>query len=166
MVNYQGIFLIEEEQTLLFKCGNILYLSLISVGNGKYIVELSSRKACIGRRRAHSKRIADGLFELVIESHKRFTSFDEALKIWKIAFSFELNIEMVFVLRVFKRTFEQAQIGEMMDRYKLTMESFIREKNEDGLEPMKIELTFPKRNKPIGSFVGHFLQKDFRFELT
>lgn len=165
MINEQIIFKIKEEQSLLFKCGNVLYISKIFVGECKYLIELSSRKACIGRRKAHCKRVADGLFELVIESYKRFASFEEALKIWKVAFSFELNIEMVFVLRVIKRTFEQAKIGEMMDHYKLTMESEIKEKNEQGFEPMRIELSFPNRSKKIGRFVGHFLQNDFKFEL-
>jgi len=160
-----NVFKITKEQVFTFENGNEIYLLFIDIGHDKYMIELDSRQTCIGRRKAHCKRVADLLFHLVIESYKRFNSLEEALHIWNGAFTCELNIEMVFVLRVIKRTFNQAQIGEMMDRYKLTMESEIGEKNENGTEPMKIELTFPNRTIPIGKFVGHFLKKDFMFEL-
>ncbi|WP_317897136.1 hypothetical protein [Aurantibacillus circumpalustris] len=162
MIIDNKIFIIREEQTFFFGSDEI-FLSKICVGEDKYLIELSSRTESIGQRKAHCKRVADGIFKLVVESYKRFDSHEEAVKIWRTVFSYELNVEMVFVLRVIKLKFDQAEIGKMMDRYKFKIKSKIEEKDENSLDAMQIEVIFQRRH--IGKFIGTFLRPNFRLEL-
>ena len=158
------IFIIETDLTLRYEFGGELYLMTINVGGGKYLVELSSRTKLIGRRNAECKREAERLFELVLESRKRFESFEEALEVWEIVFAYQSNIEMVFVLKVYGKYFDQNLIGQMITEYNLKVDSDIEPKNEKCLEIMKIHVSFADR--PIGAFVGHFLKEDFRFKIN
>ena len=163
------IFNIETDLTLRFEFGAELYLMTINIGGGKYLVELANRTKLIGRRNAECKLEAERLIELVLESRKYFESYVEALEVWGQVFSFESNesnIEMVFVLRVYGKKFDQNLIGQMITEYDLKVDSEIEPKNEKGFEKMKIELTFPGRDKPIGAFIGHLLKDDFHFKIN
>lgn len=164
-VKEETIFLIEEDHTLVFPCGSMLYLSKINVGKGRYILELSNRYKRIGCRKAHCLKVADGMREIFLQCNKRFQSFDEALTFWKSAFALEKNLEFVFAMRVVKRTYDQATIGQYISKYNLLVDSHIGRVDASGAEPMRITLTFPNSKRPVGMFVGHFLKKDFRFEV-
>ena len=161
------VFIIEKDLTLRFEFGAELYLMMINIGSGKYLIELANRTKLIGRRNAECKQEAERLIELVLESRKYFESYEEAFDVWETVFAYEANIELVFVLKVFGKNFDQDMIGQMITEYNLKVSSDIEPKNEKGLEKMKIEVTFPERerDKAIGAFLGHFL-KDFRFKIN
>ena len=166
MVN--EIFVIEEDYTLVFNCGRELYLSKIHVGKGRYILELADRTHCIGRRKAHCVSVVDGMREIFLQCNKRFQSFDEAIDFWCKAFTLEKNLEFVFAMRVVKRTYDQAVIGEFITKYNLKVDSQIDEADASGAEPMRITLTFPNSHslKPVGTFQGHFLRNNFVFNIN
>ena len=164
MIAEAEIFNIETDLTLRFEFGAELYLMIINIGDGKYLVELCSRTKLIGRRNAECKLEAESLIDLVLESRKYFESFEEALEVWETAFAYETNIKMAFVLKVYGKKFDQDMIGQMITEYNLKISSEIEPKNEKGLEKMKIHVSFADR--PIGAFLGHFLKDDFRFKIN
>jgi len=165
MIVEKEIFVIEEDHTLVFSCGSELYLSKINVGKGRYILELSDRCKRIGCRKAHCVSVADGMQKILMQCNKQFQSFDEAIAFWSKAFALETNLEFVFAMRVVKRTFDHAVIGQFITKYSLKVNSKIDNIDASGAEPMRIALTFPNSKKPVGRFVGHFLKKDFVFEM-
>ena len=165
MMSFQT-FNIEKEKTIQFSCGNVLYVSKIHVGNKKYLLELSDRKRCIGRRKAHNEEVVDGMFKIFFDNYKRQDSYAEAIKTWQFAFSLQKNLEFIFVLRVSKRKVDQNIIGQLIEKYALKVESEMAPKVNDGPEPMTIKLFFPSRKSAIGVFVGHFLKSDFIFQVS
>ncbi len=132
-------FIIEKEITLEFDGGSELYLSKINVGNNKYLLELSDRTRCIGRRNAHCEKVVDGMFQIFMENYKRQETYEEAVKIWDYAFLLDKNLEFVFVMRVSKRIVDQNIIGQLVTKYTLKVDSEIAPKVGDSPERMTIK---------------------------
>lgn len=157
-------FIIEADFTLQFGINREIFITKINIGNGNYILELTDRTRCIGKRSAHNLKVTDGMLTIILQSYKRITCFEEGLRFFEKAFALEKNIEFVFAIRVFNRKLDQAAIGELITKYNLKVDSHIDSVLDNAPEPMQIALKFPGRNAAVGRFVGHFLNADFLFE--
>lgn len=158
-------FKIIREQIFESEAEDQLFIMLIS-DHGLPTIRIDSRENCLCLRPIEGLSSAIRLYDLFCEKIMNVKSGETAIKLSKLLGLFSDEDEALFYFQVFNRRYSQAQIGAMSDEYKFEIDSKITPIDGSELEAMKIIVTLPGKNRPIGQFVGTFTKSDFRFQVN
>ena len=156
-------FKILEERTIGFK-NNKLYVMLLRE-LGEFGVEVASKTEGFGRKFAEDRTKATELFEAVADKLSTIKNFDKAEATIKDCFSLKDLNEIFFLLKSEDVVRSQASIGDLYDIFKFIVKPKFNYKGDKKSKgSLTIYISFGKKKKPIGRFIGTEYGDDFVFE--